>query len=231
MNLKNTEKNDDSSLHFFTFSQKSKPLSKIEHLLHHLIPSATPLSLAKGEIFPLRLEKESARIFLLTKGIVSFCHHKSQRQICITFAPNVIGLTDCYASIYDVAGWHQHDIWAETACEGYSILHSDFRRIADEQALWHDIACILAQRLGALNAHADEIVGVDSYLKVRTLLIELWAYPAEFRQQITILNFIQRRTKLSKSRIMKILSELKKGDYIVINSGKLVGLKKLPDAY
>ena len=65
------------------------------------------------------------------------------------------------------------------------------------------------------------MVGVDSYLMVRTLLMELADYPEAYRQQINVLSFIQRRTNLSRSRIMSILSELRKGDYILIHRGVL----------
>ncbi|POP41355.1 cytoplasmic protein [Superficieibacter electus] len=231
MNFEKIEKIYDDSLHSFIFSQKSKPLDAIENVLQHFIPFSLPLSLSTGEIFPLGLEKEALRIVLLQEGICSFCHQKSQRQIGVVFAPSLLGLTDSYARSYNVSEWPQHYIVAETECTGYSILVSDFIKVADEQGLWHDIARILVQRLMAMSAREEEMIGVDSYLKVRTLLIEVWAYPENYRKQINILNFVQRRTNLSKSRIMKILSELKKGSYINIDSGKLIDLKKLPLAY
>ncbi|MGK4720453.1 helix-turn-helix domain-containing protein, partial [Salmonella enterica] len=46
-----------------------------------------------------------------------------------------------------------------------------------------------------------------------------------------VLNFIKRRTGISRSRTMKILSELKKGGYIQIDNGRLTALGKLPVAY
>ncbi|EKA2160415.1 helix-turn-helix domain-containing protein, partial [Salmonella enterica] len=51
------------------------------------------------------------------------------------------------------------------------------------------------------------------------------------RESIIVLNFIQRRTGISRSRTMKILSELKKGGYIHIDNGRLTALGKLPVAY
>ncbi|WP_419761793.1 helix-turn-helix domain-containing protein [Algibacter miyuki] len=45
---------------------------------------------------------------------------------------------------------------------------------------------------------------------VRTLLTELADYPEEYRRQINALSFIQRRTNLSRSRVMSILAELRK---------------------
>jgi hypothetical protein len=46
---------------------------------------------------------------------------------------------------------------------------------------------------------------------IRTLILELGSYPEEYREQINVLNFIQRRTNLSRSGILYVLSELRKG--------------------
>lgn len=229
--LANIENCTDDSLHSFIFNQKSKPLAALANVLQKLIPHGTPLSLEVGEVFPLGMNKEEQKIVILDEGITSFCHAKSQRQLCAIFAPTLLGLIDSYARTYEVSEWPHHYLVAETRCKGYSILLVDFIRLSDELNLWHDIARILAQRLMVMSAREQELVGVDSYLKVRALLIEISIYPDAYRQQINIMSFIQRRTGLSKSRIMKILSELKKGGYISIDNGKLVDMKKLPAAY
>lgn len=104
-------------------------------------------------------------------------------------------------------------------------------RIVEECELWHDVARFLAYRLMVMCVRDRELVGVDSYLKVRALLIEIWAYPDEYRQSINVLNFVQRRTGISRSRTLKLLSELKKGGYINIENGRLISIWKLPAAY
>lgn len=71
-----------------------------------------------------------------------------------------------------------------------------------------------------------EFIGVESFIMIRTLILELGSYPDEYREQINVLNFIQRRTNLSRSRILFILSELRKGDYISVNRGVLMGINK-----
>ncbi len=79
--------------------------------------------------------------------------------------------------------------------------------------LWHDVARCLAYRLMVMSARDRELVGVDSYLKeVRALLTEVWKHHRP-TGLIIVLNFIQRRTEISRSRTMKILSEPKKAVY------------------
>lgn len=148
-----------------------------------------------------------------------------------TFAPSIVGLVDSYGVTYDVPTRPEHFLVAETECSGRAVSLPDFIKTVDECDLWHDVARILAYRLMVMSVRDRELVGVDSYLKVRALLIELWAYASEYRQSINVLNFIQRRTGISRSRTMKLLSELKKGGYISIDGGRLLDMKKLPTAY
>ena len=83
------------------------------------------------------------------------------------------------------------------------------------------MAHVLAQRLMVLSMRSQEMVGVDSYPMVRTLLTELADYPEAYRRQINALSFIQRRTNLSRSRVMAILAELRHGAYITVHRGVL----------
>jgi len=82
-----------------------------------------------------------------------------------------------------------------------------------------------------MSARDSELVGNDAYSKIRSLLMELWLYPEEIRRQIKVSSFIQRRTRISRSRIMDVLAELKKGQYIEMKSGVLVSMEKLPSAF
>lgn len=104
---------------------------------------------------------------------------------------------------------------------GRWIGHQVAVEILNEKNLWQEMAHILAQRLMVLRMRSQEMVGVDSYPMVRTLLTELADYPEAYRRQINALSFIQRRTNLSRSRVMSILAELRKGGYITVHRGVL----------
>ncbi|MEO3990141.1 helix-turn-helix domain-containing protein [Pseudocitrobacter sp. Cyp-38S] len=225
------ENNNDNILHSFLFSQQTKPYAAIDGLFSAFMPISKPLRLEAGAEFPLGTSKENAELVLLEDGICSFCHGESQIHITTIFAPSVVGLVDGYALTCEAPSWPQHYLLAETRCLGRTVSVMDFIRVANEQSLWHDVAQILAHRLVFMSARGKEMIGVDSYIKVRALLIEAWAYPEAYRSQISIMSFIQRRTGLSRSRILKILSELKKGGYIDIETGRLIYVRKLPLAY
>lgn len=224
------ENDNENTLHSYLFSQQAKPYAALDALFSALWSFGKPFNLNPGDEFLLNSGSEN-KIVLLQSGIFSFCRRGSGLHVCSAFAPSIVGLVDSYGVTYDVPTRPEHFLVAETECRGRAVSLPDFIKTVDECDLWHDVARILAYRLMVMSVRDRELVGVDSYLKVRALLIELWAYASEYRQSINVLNFIQRRTGISRSRTMKLLSELKKGGYISIDGGRLLDMKKLPTAY
>ncbi|HFK3786194.1 TPA: helix-turn-helix domain-containing protein [Klebsiella oxytoca] len=224
------ENDNENTLHSYLFSQQAKPYAALDALFSALWSFGKPFNLNPGDEFLLSSGGEN-KIVLLQSGIFSFCRSGSGLHVCSAFAPSIVGLVDSYGVTYDVPTRPEHFLVAETECRGRAVSLPDFIKTVDECDLWHDVARILAYRLMVMSVRDRELVGVDSYLKVRALLIELWAYASEYRQSINVLNFIQRRTGISRSRTMKLLSELKKGGYISIDGGRLLDMKKLPTAY
>jgi len=53
----------------------------------------------------------------------------------------------------------------------------------------------------------------------------------DLRLSVNACDYIQEKTHLSRSRVMKILSDLKTGDYIEIDRGILMKINRLPDNY
>lgn len=230
MNESLVKDNNENLLHSFLFSQQAKPYAAIDALFSALLPFGQPFALGIGDEFYLQANEENY-IVLLESGIVSYCRNDNRLHICSAFSPSIVGMVDSYGATYNVPTRPAHFLLAETACTGRFVRLPDFIKIVNECDLWHDVARCLAYRLMVMSARDRELVGVDSYLKVRALLIEIWAYPQVYRENIIVLNFIQQRTGISRSRTMKILSELKKGGYITIDNGRLTALGKLPVAY
>ena len=196
-----------------------------------LAPFGTAFTLRASTKMLLSNERESAFILLVTSGCFAVSHAQVELHMATVFAPTVVGLIDGYSLYYDVKARPQHYIRAETDCTGWIVPLDLFVEKCDEFNLWHDIARILAQRMMVMSAHDSELVGNDAYSKIRSLLMELWLYPEDVRLQIKVSSFIQRRTRISRSRIMDVLAELKKGNYIEIKSGVLIAMEKLPLAF
>lgn len=225
------EPESSNSLHAFDFAMKTKPYMAIKILHEKLHGFGTPVILEAGEELFFDNDKEKAFIFLLNEGCISVCHFNTGLHTGTGFAPTIVGLIDGYSLYYGVENRPRHYIVAETQCKGYKVPLDRFVEQCDKHELWHDIARILAQRLMTMSAMEEELVGRDAYGSIRAVLIELWLYPEDIRSQLNIAAFIQKRTNISRSRIMAVLSALKEGGYITIKTGKLIDLNKLPKAF
>jgi CRP-like cAMP-binding protein len=62
-------------------------------------------------------------------------------------------------------------------------------------------------------------------------LLEINELIVHHQRDINIYDYIQEYTSLARSTIIKILSDLKKGNYIQVEKGRLMYLSALPEKY
>lgn len=194
----------------------------MESLLSAFRPVSTPFELAQSNYYHFPLAQSESGFILLEEGVASVCFAENQLVISTVLAPAILGLIDNYGVFNGLPDIRHSSLFAETDLSGRWIAHQAAVNILNEKNLWQEMAHILTQRLMVLSMRERELLGVDSYQMVRILLMELAVYSETYRRQINILRFIQRRTNLSRSRIMSILSELRKGGYIIIHRGVLM---------
>ncbi|VAS65225.1 Crp/Fnr family transcriptional regulator [Klebsiella quasipneumoniae] len=194
----------------------------MESLLSAFRPVSTPFELAQSNYYHFPLAQSESGFILLEEGVASVCFAENQLVISTILAPAILGLIDNYGVFNGLPDKRHCSLFAETDLSGRWIAHQAAVNILNEKNLWQEMAHILTQRLMVLSMREQELLGVDSYQMVRILLMELAVYSETYRRQINVLRFIQRRTNLSRSRIMSILSELRKGGYIIIHRGVLM---------
>jgi len=74
------------------------------------------------------------------------------------------------------------------------------------------------------------VVQQRTYAVIRNHLQEMGQLPEETRMRVSILDYIQERTYLSRSSVLNVLSALKSGNYIAFKrGGYLTGVNKLPE--
>lgn len=106
-----------------------------------------------------------------------------------------------------------------------------FHRLMSEQGLWPDLTKVLAWYICMLSKRDDVLVARSAYSVVREFLIEINELIVQHQRDINIYDYIQEYTNLARSTIIKILSDLKKGQYIVVEKGRLMSLTALPEKY
>jgi len=217
--------------HYFSFAVKSKPMKAIETIFSHLLPYGKEIILKKGKHYHLNEEDEGIGTVLITDGLVSTINTDSGHFISTLYPPTIIGLSHGYGAFYNVPGNIRSTLQAETDAILHFVPLQVFVNIADRKELWHHVARILAHRIITMVNKEKSYIGMDSYTIIKSIIQEVWLYPEPYRLQISLPKFIQKRSGLSRSRIMKILFDLKLGGYINIAHGKLLFVGKLPSSY
>ncbi len=82
--------------------------------------------------------------------------------------------------------------------------------------LWEEVTSLLAYHTSYMVYRDDLVLQQRTYSVIRNHLLEMMLLSEETRQRVSILEYIQDRTLLSRSSILNVLSALKKGGYITL---------------
>lgn len=191
-------------------------------LCNHLTPHAKSMEVKKSSRLPLMVNN-TLQCYILLEGAVAI-HRSNDGLVVVNLsAPVVMGLN--YFS--------QNTIYINTLsdCKFGILPQEEALALIDEKNLWKLLAnylMVLASKLWMTN---DKLTAKSSYDLIKNQLFELMNEPDSLRENISAENYIQTKTHLSRSGIMRILSDLKKGEYIEIVNGRLTKINKLPSKY
>lgn len=161
-------------------------------------------------------------VWFIIDGRLSMVRKGDDKHLFTIIAPSLIGLTE----LFQTQGYHL--LLAKTKCSGFCIEGTRLRALITTNPVWESVANILSFHIHSLMARDEQLMAASSYQAIRHKLMELMTYPQEMRSSISIRKFIQEGTNISRSHVVRILSELAQGKYIVVNKGKLVSIKFLP---
>jgi CRP-like cAMP-binding protein len=112
-----------------------------------------------------------------------------------------------------------------------TIKKDDFARLMTEKNLWPELSKVLSWYICLLSKRDDVLVARSAYSVVREFLLEINELIVHHQRDINVYDYIQEYTNLARSTIIKILSDLKKGQYIVVEKGRLINMTTLPEKY
>lgn len=165
--------------------------------------------------------------YILKKGYFSFQQHTSDKIISYVYPPLIIGLGEIFT--HCSVGY----LYTETSAIVRRVTTSNLLHCLEENPyLWRNIVVILSytiQRVFILNS---QISAKDTYQIVRNFLMDLNEQPDEIKNSVSVSRYILERSHISKSMVMRILSELRKGNHISVNkNGKLSSINNLPNKF
>jgi len=169
--------------------------------------------------------ENSDNIHVIVSGEVEF--RRSSDDLCVFTLQGqcIFGLS---AIFYNSA--HMHGV-VRTNTVIRTIHKDEFQRLMTQQGLWPELTKVLAWYICMLSKRDDVLVARSAYSVVREFLIEINELIVQQQRDINIYDYIQEYTNLARSTIIKILSDLKKGQYIVVEKGRLLSLTTLPEKY
>ncbi|HDS6850941.1 TPA: helix-turn-helix domain-containing protein [Enterobacter cancerogenus] len=176
------------------------------------------------QITPVNYNGEQV-CFILHEGSIGIYRGRDQLLMSHTHAPIVLGMNFLAEANIDFI------LQARTAIR-YEIRPTrEVEEIIEAQNLWKDAAYYYMFAINRLLSEHNNSVGLSTYDLIRLNLEALMGEKEDIRLAISASDYIQEKTHLSRSRVMKILSDLKTGEYIDIQRGILMNIKSLPDKY
>ena len=201
-----------------------KPIAEIEQLITSLNIKSNKFETKPRQIINY-MDSNERKCYLLHKGSVSLYRTVDGMVLNTESAPYVFGmstqLTDpdyIYIKTHDESevSWMPLEVANE---------------IIAQENLWQSLSALLIYTVTRVYDHCTKISSLSSYDLIRYQLYELMSETQEIRSSVSIANYIQSRTFLSRSSIMKILAQLKTGGYITTERGCLIGINNIPLKY
>jgi len=164
-------------------------------------------------------------IHIVVSGEVEIRRKSDELSMFIMHQPGFLGVSAIYSNACHMYGL------ARTTTVIRTIKKADFERLISENNLWAEFTQVLVWYISILSKRDDVLVARSAYSVVREFLLEINDLIVQHKRDVNVYDYIQEYTNLARSTIIKILSDLKKGHYIVVEKGKLVSINSLPERY
>jgi hypothetical protein len=201
-----------------------KPIAEIEQLIASLNIKANKFETKPRQIINY-MEGNERNCYLLHKGSVSLYRSIDGMVLNTESAPYVFGMSTQLTDP-DYIHIRTHDE-SEVSWMPLEIANE----IIAQENLWQSLSALLIYTVTRVYDHCTKISSLSSYDIIRYQLYELISETQEIRSSVSIANYIQSRTFLSRSSIMKILAQLKTGGYITTERGCLISINNIPLKY
>ena len=202
-----------------------RPLQAYQRLLSVVEDKGHAFSLAPGESAEKNMAAES-NIWLITRGVFAVVRESDASWLGTASAPFVLGLSGLFSTHTG-----NYSIMAQNNCQGIRVERDIFFQCMEQHALWQDVAHIQAWLLELLLFRDSWISSGDAYQMIRRQLLNLMKLPYDIRITTPVESYIRNHTSLSRSSVFRILSQLRKGKFVLIKKGKLINVARLPERY
>lgn len=202
-----------------------KPTDDIKKLIDTLIPFAKVRELLANKKISHN-NKRNGDVYLILEGSVDVHRVHDSMVMATAKAPIILGLTN-----QTIADSDEYFFSTKTRAVFGIISMNTFKEVVENAGLWGSYTAYLTFVIKYMSVHSSEITALSAYEIIRNQLINLEDESDDFRLNVNAAQYIKERTLLSRSGVMHVLSQLKKGGYIIIDNGVLIKIVKLPQKY
>lgn len=205
----------------------AKPLWAIEKLIECFRTKSIPvITQDQDAVVKLHNDQGELQVLCVLEGEVDVYRNSDQLLFATASAPTIFGMQ---------GSPYRYDIYkfvCKPACVIEMLPLSSALEIIVENSLVKELL-ICQSYFNDYHAYrTNMLISKTAYEIIRALLLELEQIVVEERVNISALNYIVERSHLGRSSIMRIMAELREGEYIKIENGKLISiLRNLPKAF
>ncbi len=186
------------------------------HVTFNVVPPGTRLYLFK---------EGGSYCYLIRSGICKLHHGPDEILINTMYIPGIIGVGGVLAANRMLF------LQTHTSAEIAIANTQEIRQIIARLNLWELLSRHIYRVTNRFFMLSSYLNSPTAYEILRFQLLELMSEPVEFRENISAAQYIQQKTRLSRSSIMKILSQLKQGGFVRLENGTLKEICHLPLKY
>lgn len=204
----------------------AKPLPEFTRLEKCLAPYSTPFHLSGEQTLFSDCYDDDHYTLFLQSGTLTIQRQQDDLLVEIITAPFILGLNAGMAGCGS-----QYTLIAQTPCSGFYLPADATRSYIQQAHLWRDAFCWLSWNHKMMESRDGQLVGNNSYSQIRSTLLVMAEWDETLRSRVGVMNYIQRRTRISRSVVAEVLAALRQGNYINMSRGKLVSINRLPAEY
>lgn len=202
-----------------------RPQAHIDRLMAMLEPHATPLNVVARKRLSWE-HKGKIQLYLFKKGGLSIFRSSDRLLMVTVYEPHLFGVAEMLQPS------RSHGLRAEIDSEILRIDSDVAMQLFGQHNMWEEVTRLLAYHTSYLVYRDDLVLQQRTYSVIRNHLMEMILLPEETRLRVSILEYIQDRTHLSRSSVLNVLSALKKGAYIeYARGGYLQRIASLPEKF
>ncbi|TDS93101.1 winged helix-turn-helix DNA binding protein [Rahnella sp. BIGb0236] len=202
-----------------------RPEESVSRLISALMPVSTPITVVPRKRLAWAYQG-NPQFYLFLEGEVSVLRASDGLVMATAYEPLVFGIAEAMQKV------HSQTLRVDTQAALRRVDAAQAMAIFSENTLWQDVAATLSYFSSYLFYRDALVVQQRTYSVIRNHLQEMILLPADTRLRISILEYIQERTHLSRSSVLNVIHALKAGDYIETSrGGYLLELTQLPEEF